>query len=214
MYTIDLRRKLKEKGYEIITGTPLDTLMLFLSKEVDAALISSAAAFSLGLEPVFRAPIVMSKGIVENVVLLIRKREKKIKLWRTPHSFTGLAVALWYLEQDGNDIEIVDDRKNADVILLIGDEARRLSRSFKGKVVDLGKVWYQRFGMPLIYALTVSWRIMDLEIEPYRWRHIDVSILDDEVYRYLELQNKVLRHYWVRPFILPKGLLGMLLRSA
>ncbi|UXD22899.1 hypothetical protein IPA_09415 [Ignicoccus pacificus DSM 13166] len=213
-YTKKLIKYFRERGFDVVKGDPLITLWLYLLNEVHVSLISSVAARTLGFFPKLGSPVVMSNGKVENVILIIRKWKEIMKLWRVPQSHTGFTLALWYLNKKGKRIKLVADPSKADALLYIGDEARRISSKSGYEVVDLGEEWYREYGMPMIYAVTVSHSEEPLSSPTYTWRHIKVTPFEDEVIEVLLLQNKVLKDYWVRAFRPPRGLLGMLLRSA
>ncbi len=214
-YTERLRRALKIKGYEIVEVDPLTSLWLFVNRYVDAALVSSVASSVLMLEPLWEAPAVISKGKVENVILMVRNFSKdNLKLWISPVSVTGASLAMWYLNSIKIKFVVVNRMDEADAILMIGDEARRLSSNFDGEVIDLGQAWYEEVGTPVVYALTTAWRPMVMSIQPYTWRNIMVVPFNAEVSEYFSIQNKILRDYWMKPVVPARGLLGMLLRSA
>ena len=174
---------------------------------VDGAFVSSVAALALGLEPCLRCPSVISNGKVRNVVLLVkRKREKgKIRLKVDKRSFTGKALAYWYLKKKGYDVIEVDE--DEDVELIIGDEAREV----EGDKVDLGEAWYEEFSIPMVYALFVARRLFSLPEVSYVWDNIRIVQLE-EVLDSLLLLKKLAR-YWSRPLLFSSGLLGLLLRS-
>jgi len=198
---------LELRGYEVVRTTPEKSLYMFLSGLVDLAVVSSVASSSLVLEPCFTCPAVYSLGKVENVKLKFLVRKKKVKLWVTPKSYTGRALARWFLEKEGIEYVCVDKPDKADVILEIGDVAREL----EGDVVDLGEAWFAETGEPLVYAVTLSKRPERLE-EAYTWRNIGVAPLVEVADAYLTTV-RLLRKYWVKPFYSSRGLLGLLLRS-
>ncbi len=203
----EMEKILRASGFRVVRSSPKLSLYMFMSGLVDGAFVSSVAALALGLEPCLRCPSVISNGKVKNVVLLIkRKRERgKIKLKVDKRSFTGKALAYWYLRKKGYDVIEVDEGE--DVELLIGDEAREV----EGEKVDLGEAWYEEFSTPMVYALFVKRRLFSLPRVSYVWDNIRVVQLE-EVLDSLLLLKKLAR-YWSRPLLLPSGLLGLLLRS-
>ncbi len=203
----EMEKILRASGFRVVRSSPKLSLYMFMAGLVDGAFVSSVAALALGLEPCLRCPSVISNGKVKNVVLLIkRKRERgKIKLKVDKRSFTGKALAYWYLRKKGYDVVEVDEGE--DVELLIGDEAREA----EGEKVDLGEVWYEEFSTPMVYALFVRRRLFSLPRVSYVWDNIRVVQLE-EVLDSLLLLKKLAR-YWSRPLLLPSGLLGLLLRS-
>lgn len=192
------------RGWEVVRTTPERSLYMFLNKYVDLAVVSSVAAASLSLEPCFKCPAIYGSGPIENVKLKFLRRGNKVKLWVTPQSYTGRALAVWFLTNRGMDFAFVEDPKNADALVLIGDEARELG----GDVVDLGEAWEEAFGRPLVYAVTVSHVPFQLEVR-YSWRNIRLAPLEEVLDAYLHTVS-TLKNYWIRPAVPPKGLLGLL----
>ena len=213
-YTRQLVSYFGERGFSITMGNPLYTLWKFIYKEVEYALISSAAAASLNFVPSINSPAVISNGKVENVILIIKRKKRRVKLWKVPESHTGASLALWYLTSNGYEVTIVGNESIADVALYIGDRARRLAKETKFDVIDLGEAWHEVNGIPFVYAITSAWRSEPLSSPSYTWRHIRVTPLSSDLLEVLLIQNKILRPYWVRALLPPRGLLGMLLRSA
>jgi len=206
-YMDPLVTELKLRGYEIVRTTPEKSLYMYLSRLVDLAIVSSVASSSLALEPCLTCPAVYSLGRVENVKLKFLNKKRRVKLWVTPKSYTGRALARWFLEKEGFEYVCVNKPEEADVILEIGDAAREL----EGDVVDLGEAWYAETGEPLVYAVTLSRRPESME-EVYTWRNIGVTPLVEVVDAYLATV-KLLREHWVKPLYFSRGLLGLLLRS-
>lgn len=206
-YMDKLENILRNSGFSTVRTSPKLSLYMLLTNLVDGAFVSSVAALVLGLEPCIECPSVISNGKVKNVVLVIkRKREKgTIKLKVDKRSFTGRALAHWYLEKEGYNVVEVDSEE--DVELVIGDEAREVS----GDKVDLGEVWYEEFSAPLIYALFVKRRLFVMPKVSYIWDRIRIVKLED-VLDSLTLLRKLSR-YWSKLFLPSSGLLGLLLRS-
>ncbi|NPA85120.1 MAG: hypothetical protein GXO07_03840 [Crenarchaeota archaeon] len=205
-YMNSLVQELKSKGYEVIRTTPEKSLYAFWSGLVDLAVVSSVAASSLALEPCLTCPAVYSIGEVENVKLIIKKMRNKLRLWVTPKSYTGRALAKWFLMRRGIKFVYTGNREEADAVVLIGDEAREV-----GDGVDLGKAWYEAHALPLVYAVTLSRRPERIDVR-YVWRKVRVTPLIEVIEGYIATV-KELRDYWVRPPLPPRGLLGLLLRS-
>ena len=203
-YMNELEEALRLRGMNVVRTTPEKSLYLFLSNYVDAAVVSSVAAASLGLEPCLRCPAVYGTGRIENVKLIFINRSNKVKLWVTPKSFTGKALALWFLITNGIEFTLVDDRREADAMVEIGDEAREL----EGDSVDLGEAWFEATGSPMVYAVTVSTRPLEAEVK-YVWRKIAVAPFEEVIDAYLAAA-RLLKDYWLRPLLLPRGLLGLL----
>ncbi len=206
-YMDELVTKLEERGFEVVRTTPELSLYMFVSRYVDAAVVSFVASEALSLRPCFACPAVVSEGKVENVVLVIKRTRDEVKLWVTPRSYTGRALALWYLHGLGKKVVCVGSPERADALLLIGDEARK----YKEDGVDLGEAWYEETGLPMIYAVTVSNKEFQVR-ERYVWRRIKIVPLEEVLDVYLSV-SKALRDYWVRPHLPSRGLLGLLLRS-
>ncbi len=203
----EMEKILRASGFRVVRSTPKLSLYMLMTGLVDGAFISSVAALALGLEPCLRCPSVISNGKVKNVVLLVkRKREKgKIRLKVDKRSFTGRALAYWYLRKKGYDVVEVD--MDEDVELIIGDEAREA----EGEKVDLGEAWYEEFSTPMVYALFVARRLFSLPKVSYVWDNIRIVQLEEALDGLLLL--KKLARYWSKPLSLPSGLLGLLLRS-
>ena len=136
---------------EEVTGVPREINRLLLAGELDAAPISSIEyarnADRLRLLPRL---CVSSDGEVGSVAVFASRPLESVRtLAVTPESATSVVLARTLLA----DAEHVRLGEEADGTLLIGDAALRRSLSEPGSAHDLGALWRERTGLPMVYAL-------------------------------------------------------------
>ncbi len=218
-YTSRLVEQWKYLDVKLSLDEPLVSLYKYLTRNVDVATVTSMILHLPQVIPLPRMPVVISEGPVKNVILIQCKKKVEnssgVKLWSTPQSRSGLGLALWYFSsvRGIEKVKLVNDVGNADFCLYIGDRAREITL-FENDVIDLGKEWFDVTKIPFVYAVTVGWRVTAFSFRPYSWNEISVIPLDDKVYGILENQVEILRDYWYKISFFPRGLLGLLLRSA
>src|SRR5438874_8370492 len=137
--------------YEEVTGVPTELNRRLITGELDAAPISSIEyarnADRLRLLPRL---CVASEGAVDSIQLVSRKPLEQVRVVAvTPESATSVALTKVLLP----DAEQVPLGEDADAKLLIGDAA--LESAFEDPTPhhDLGRLWLERTGLPMVFAV-------------------------------------------------------------
>ena len=136
---------------EEIAGVPSELNRLLLAGELDAAPISSIEyarnADRLRLLPRL---CVASDGEVGSVAVFASRPLESVRtLAVTPESATSIVLARILLP--GTEHHPLGE--DADATLLIGDAALRRSLAEPRSAHDLGELWRERTGLPMVYAL-------------------------------------------------------------
>jgi chorismate dehydratase len=136
---------------EEVSGVPTELNRLLLDGELDIAPISSIEyarhASSLRILPRL---CVSSEGAVESIQLVSRLPFTQIRsVAVTPESATSVVLTKVLLPQ----AEHVPLEFDADAQLLIGDAALRSAFEDPTPHYDLGKLWLERTGLPMVFAV-------------------------------------------------------------
>ncbi len=137
---------------EEVSGVPTELNAMLLDGALDIAPISSIEyarhASSLRLLPRL---CVSSEGAVESIQLVSRLPFSQIRsVAVTPESATSVVLTKVLLPQ----VELVPlDTPGADAKLLIGDAALRSAFEDPTPHYDLGKLWLERTGLPMVFAV-------------------------------------------------------------
>jgi chorismate dehydratase len=134
-----------------VSGVPTELNRLLLDGELDIAPISSIEyarhASSLRILPRL---CVSSEGAVESIQLVSRLPFSQIRsVAVTPESATSVVLTKVLLPQ----AEHVPLELEADARLLIGDAALRSAFEDPTPHYDLGKLWLERTGLPMVFAV-------------------------------------------------------------
>jgi chorismate dehydratase len=134
-----------------ITGVPTELNRLLLDGQLDLAPISSIEyarhASSLRLLP---RMCVSSEGAVESIQLVSRLPFTQIRsVAVTPESATSVVLTRVLLPH----AEHVPLDEEADAKLLIGDAALKSAFENPTPHYDLGKLWLERTGLPMVFAV-------------------------------------------------------------
>ena len=134
-----------------IAGVPTDLNMRLLAGELDLAPISSIE-YARNAERLRMLPrvCVSSEGAVDSIQLVSRAPLESVRsVAVTPESATS-AVLLRILLPEAEHVPLGE---NADATLLIGDAA--LASVFEDPTPhhDLGRLWLERTGLPMVYAV-------------------------------------------------------------
>ena len=136
---------------EQVTGVPTDLNRRLLAGEIDVAPISSIAyarhADRLRLLP---GLCVSAEGAVDSIQLITRKPLEQVRsVAVTPESATSVVLTRVLL----GEIELVGLDQPADARMLIGDGA--LDSAFHDPTPhhDLGRLWQERTGLPMVFAV-------------------------------------------------------------
>ena len=136
---------------EEVQGVPTDLNRRLIAGELDAAPISSIAyarnADRLRLMPRL---CVASEGAVDSIQLVSRKPLEQVRVVAvTPESATSVALVRVLLPE----AEHVPLGEDADASLLIGDMALKSAFEDPTPHHDLGRLWLERTGLPMVFAV-------------------------------------------------------------
>jgi chorismate dehydratase len=140
---------------EEVQGVPTELNRMLVAGELDTAPISSIEyarhADSLRLLPRL---CVASEGAVDSIQLVSRKPLEQVRTVAvTPESATSVALIKVLLpEADQTPLEAYDARE-AEAKLLIGDAALRSAFEDPTPHHDLGRLWLERTGLPMVFAV-------------------------------------------------------------
>jgi chorismate dehydratase len=137
--------------YEEVAGVPTDLNRRLVAGELDTAPISSIEwarhADSLRLLPRL---CVSSEGAVESIQLISKTPLDRIRTVAvTPESATSVVLAKVLLP-DADHVPLGED---AEAKLLIGDAALKSAFEDPTPHHDLGKLWLDRTGLPMVFAV-------------------------------------------------------------
>jgi chorismate dehydratase len=140
-----------EAEYEEVVGVPTELNRLLVAGEIDTAPISSIEyarhADSLRLLPRL---CVSSEGAVDSIQLVSPVPLDRIRTVAvTPESATSVVLTKVLLP----DAEHVGIGEEADAKLLIGDAALKSAFEDPTPHHDLGRLWLERTGLPMVFAV-------------------------------------------------------------
>ena len=138
-------------GLEQISGVPTELNAKLLAGEVDVAPISSIVyarnADRLRLLPRL---CVSTEGAVDSIQLITRKPLDQVRsVAITPESATSVVLTRVLL----GEVELVPLDQPADATMLIGDAALRSAFDDPTPHYDLGRLWLERTGLPMVFAV-------------------------------------------------------------
>jgi chorismate dehydratase len=138
-------------GLEQISGVPTELNAKLLAGEVDVAPISSIVyarnADRLRLLPRL---CVSTEGAVDSIQLITRKPLDQVRsVAITPESATSVVLTRVLL----GEVELVPLDHPADATMLIGDAALHSAFDDPTPHYDLGRLWQERTGLPMVYAV-------------------------------------------------------------
>ncbi len=140
-----------EAEAEEVQGVPTDLNERLVAGEIDLAPISSIE-YGRHAETLRSLPrlCVSSEGAVDSIQLVSRAPlEHVTSVAVTPESATS-AVLVRILLPDAEHVPLDED---ADARLLIGDAALKSMFEDPTPHYDLGKLWLERMGLPMVYAV-------------------------------------------------------------
>jgi chorismate dehydratase len=140
-----------EADVEEVQGVPTDLNARLLAGELDLAPISSIEyarnADRLRLLPRL---CVSSEGAVDSIQLVARKPLEQVRTVAvTPESATSVVLTKVLLPEASH----VPLGEEADATLLIGDAALKSAFEDPTPHHDLGRLWLERTGLPMVYAV-------------------------------------------------------------
>jgi len=136
---------------EEVTGVPTALNRLLLDGELDLAPISSIE-YARNADRLVLLPrlCVSSEGAVDSIQLVSRAPLEHVRTVAvTPESATSVVLTRVLLPE----VEIVSLGQPAEATLLIGDAALRSSFEDPTPHHDLGRLWLERTGLPMVFAV-------------------------------------------------------------
>jgi chorismate dehydratase len=140
-----------EAEYEEVVGVPTDLNRALLEGECDLAPISSIE-YARHAERLRLLPrlCVSSEGAVDSIQLVSRAPlERVTSVAVTPESATSVVLTRVLLPE----AEHVPLGEDADAKLLIGDAALQSAFNDPTPHYDLGRLWLERTGLPMVFAV-------------------------------------------------------------
>jgi chorismate dehydratase len=140
-----------EADVEEVLGVPTELNRMLLDGEIDIAPISSIE-YARNAERLRILPrvCVSSEGAVDSIQLVTRLPLGQVRTVAvTPESATSVVLVQILLPR----AEIVPLGLEADATLLIGDAALRSAFEDPTPHYDLGRLWLERTGLPMVFAV-------------------------------------------------------------
>jgi chorismate dehydratase len=136
---------------EEVVGVPTELNERVVAGEIDVAPISSIAyARHAGTLRLLSRLCVSSEGAVDSIQLVSRTPLERIRTVAvTPESATSVVLTKVLLP----DADHVPFGEDAEAKLLIGDEALRSAFEDPTPHHDLGRMWLERTGLPMVFAV-------------------------------------------------------------
>ena len=140
---------------EEVQGVPTQLNRMLIEGELDAAPISSIEyarnADRLRLLPRL---CVASEGAVDSIQLVSRKPLEQVRVVAvTPESATSVALTKVLLPEAAQVPLAAYEQGDADAKLLIGDAALKSAFEDPTPHYDLGRLWLERTGLPMVFAV-------------------------------------------------------------
>ena len=138
---------------EEVSGVPTELNRMLLDGQLDVAPISSIeyARNAVGLRLLPRM-CVSSEGAVDSIQLVTRMPLGRVgSVAVTPESATSVVLTRVLLPQAS--IVPLTEAEGADATLLIGDAALRSAYENPTPHYDLGRLWLERTGLPMVFAV-------------------------------------------------------------
>ena len=136
---------------EEVTGVPTELNRRLLAGEIDLAPISSIEyARHAGRLRILPRMCVSSEGAVDSIQLVSRRPLEQVRsVAVTPESATSVVLTKVLLPE----AEHVPLGEDADAKLLIGDAALKSAFEDPTPHHDLGRLWLERTGLPMVFAV-------------------------------------------------------------
>ena len=136
---------------EEVLGVPTELNRMLVDGELDTAPISSIEyARNAGRLKLLPRLCVASEGAVESIQLVTRTPLEQVRVIAvTPESATSVVLTKVLLPE----AEHVPLGEDADAKLLIGDAALKSAFEDPTPHYDLGKLWLERTGLPMVFAV-------------------------------------------------------------
>ena len=165
-----LTRHLRPGAAEEVTGVPTALNRMLAAGEMDVANVSSVEYARNSAEYVLLPSLcVGSDGAVASVQLVTERPLERIRtVAATSQSASSVALVRTLLP----DVEILGEDAEGDARLLIGDEALHSAFHDPTPHIDLGELWRDRTGLPMVFAVWAARR----EIAEQRLLEIDRAL--------------------------------------
>ncbi|HJR95112.1 MAG TPA: menaquinone biosynthesis protein, partial [Gaiellaceae bacterium] len=140
-----------EADVEEVSGVPTELSRMLLDGEIDIAPIPSIE-YARHADQLLILPrvCVSSEGAVDSIQLVTRLPFGQVRsVAVTPESATSVVLVRILLPK----AEILPLGAEADATLLIGDAALRSAFEDPTPHYDLGKLWLERTGLPMVFAV-------------------------------------------------------------
>ena len=140
-----------EADVEEVSGVPTELSRMLLDGEIDIAPIPSIEyARNADRLRILPRVCVSSEGAIDSIQLVTRMPFGQVRsVAVTPESATSVVLTRILLPK----AEIVPLGMDADATLLIGDAALRSAFEDPTPHFDLGKLWLERTGLPMVFAV-------------------------------------------------------------
>ena len=140
-----------EADVEEVSGVPTDLTRMLLDGEIDIAPIPSIDyARNADRLRILPRLCVSSEGAVDSIQLVSRVPFGQVRsVAVTPESATSVVLTRNLLPR----AEILPLGTEADALLIIGDAALRSAFEDPTPHYDLGKLWLERTGLPMVFAV-------------------------------------------------------------
>ncbi|MGC8852710.1 MAG: menaquinone biosynthesis protein [Hydrogenobacter sp.] len=157
--TLPLFYKWEDSNIQLVYGHPSELALMLRRGDIQAGIVSSAEYLMNPHIYTYVPDIsISSKEYVCSVLLFSQVPIAQVKkVYLTPNSITSRYLSIYVLEEIYRIKPIyTEDKKSADCLLLIGDEA--LLEKKKGTfpyIYDLGYEWYKKHKLPFVFALFI-----------------------------------------------------------
>ncbi len=143
--------ELEGEGFSQVSGVPTELNQMLLEGEIDVAPISSIVyARNAGQLRLLPQLCVASEGAVDSIQLITRKPLDQVRsVAVTPESATSVVLTRVLL----GEVDLVPLGEPADAKMLIGDSALRSAFEDPTPHYDLGRLWGERTGLPMVFAV-------------------------------------------------------------
>ena len=144
-----------EAEYEEVAGVPTALNAALLAGDCDLAPISSIEyARHAGRLRILPRLCVSSQGAVESIQLVSKAPLERVRrVAVTPESATSVVLTRVLLPEAEHVPLDVPEAADADATLLIGDAALRSAFEDPTPHYDLGRLWLERTGLPMVFAV-------------------------------------------------------------
>ena len=151
-----LERQLEPTLAEDIAAVPTELNRMLHAGELDVANVSSVEYAAHAADYVLLPSLCIgSEGAVESVVLIT---DVPLPAVRTVAATAKSAASVALVRTLLPGVEILPEDAGADARLLIGDEALRSSLEDPTPHHDLGTLWHERTGLPMVFAVWAARR--------------------------------------------------------